>query len=44
MSIPWIQVAAVEVRSSRFGPALVVDTVTKAGGYVLGFKIEPEER
>lgn len=44
VSIPWIQISKVHVRSSKFGQALVVETVARAGGYVLGFKIEPDER
>jgi hypothetical protein len=33
----------VKVRDSKFGQALVVETVPKSGGYVLGFKIDPKE-
>ncbi len=44
VSIPWIQISKVHVRASKFGQALVVETVPRAGGYVLGFKIEPDER
>lgn len=32
------------VRESKYGPALVVNTLDTAGGYVLGFRIDPPER
>lgn len=31
-----------KVRDSKFGKALVIETSEKSGGYVLGFKMEPE--
>lgn len=33
---------SVKVRESKFGKALVIETSEKSGGYVLGFKSEPE--
>lgn len=34
----------VRVRESKYGPALVVNTLDSAGGYVLGFRVDPPER
>ena len=44
VSIPWIQLQNVRTRESRFGVALVVETVPKSGGYILGFKLDPPDR
>lgn len=44
VSIPFTQILAVKVRESKFGPALVVETNPKAGGYLLGFNTNPGER
>lgn len=33
---------SVKVRDSKFGRVLVIETSEKSGGYVLGFRIEPE--
>jgi Bardet-Biedl syndrome 5 protein len=32
------------VRESKFGRALVLETFAKAGGYILGFRVDPQER
>ena len=42
--VPWVQIKTVKVRNSRFGPALVIESSKISGGYVLGFKIDPEDR
>ncbi|KAL0024831.1 hypothetical protein WJX79_002987 [Trebouxia sp. C0005] len=44
VSIPYMQIASVRVRESKFGQALVVETHASSGGYMLGFKVEPQER
>jgi len=44
VSIPYIQMRAVKVRDSKFGTALVVESLKNAGGYVLGFRIDPPEK
>ncbi|KAJ1450095.1 Bardet-Biedl syndrome 5 protein [Pelagophyceae sp. CCMP2097] len=44
VSIPYMQMQDVRVRSSKFGPALVVETSTASGGYILGFRIDPAEK
>lgn len=32
------------IRDSKFGPALVVDTLPQSGNYTLGFRIDPPEK
>ena len=32
-----------QVRDSKFGQALVIETTAQSGGYILGFKIDPKE-
>jgi len=44
VSIPYLQMKAVKVRDSKFGVALVVETTSMSGGYVLGFRIDPMEK
>ena len=44
VSIPYLQMKAVRVRDSKFGPALVVETQQRCGGYILGFRIDPAEQ
>ena len=34
----------VRVRESKFGPALVVETSQRCGGYILGFRVDPAEQ
>uniref|UniRef100_A0A1B6DL88 BBSome complex member BBS5 PH domain-containing protein n=2 Tax=Clastoptera arizonana TaxID=38151 RepID=A0A1B6DL88_9HEMI len=41
ISLPHIQIASVKIRESRFGPALVIESSTQSGGYVLGFRLDP---
>lgn len=36
VSIPYMQIASVRVRESKFGQALVVETHSSSGGYMLG--------
>ncbi|KAF4522146.1 hypothetical protein B566_EDAN012608 [Ephemera danica] len=46
ISLPFLQIKQVRVRSSRFGEALVLATHEGpgGGGYVLGFRVDPAER
>ncbi|XP_077516479.1 Bardet-Biedl syndrome 5 protein isoform X2 [Amblyomma americanum] len=44
ISLPYLQVAAIKTRESKFGTALVIETTDRSGGYVLGFKVDPLER
>ena len=39
----FLQIRQVRIRDSKFGPALVVDTTARSGGYVLGFRLDPKE-
>lgn len=32
------------MRDSKFGRAIVLETYAKAGGYILGFRVDPRER
>ena len=44
VSIPYLQIRSLQVRKSKFGLALVIETRKSAGGYLLGFRIDPEDR
>ena len=44
VSIPYLQIKNIKVRDSKFGHALVVETSTRSGGYILGFRIDPYEK
>eukprot|EP00906_Rhabdomonas_costata_P036241 RCo050881 len=44
VSIPYLQLKSVDVRDSKFGFAVVVETTAQSGGYVLGFRVDPVER
>ncbi|KAK4318630.1 hypothetical protein Pmani_010377 [Petrolisthes manimaculis] len=44
ISLPYLQIASVKVRESKFGMALVVESCEASGGYVLGFRIDPIEK
>ena len=44
VSIPYLQMKVVRVRDSKFGPALVVETSQRCGGYILGFRVDPAEQ
>jgi len=44
VSIPYLQMKTVRVRDSKFGPALVVETSPRCGGYILGFRMDPAEQ
>ncbi len=35
---------SIRVRDSKFGMALVVETLPQSGGYVLGFRIDPNDK
>lgn len=34
----------IKIRDSKYGPALVIQTLETAGGYTLGFRIDPASR
>jgi len=44
VSLPYMQIKNIRIRESKFGLALVVETFSRAGGYILGFRIDPEDR
>lgn len=44
VSIPYLQMGSVKLRDSKFGLALVIETSSQSGAYVLGFRIDPNER
>lgn len=39
-----MQIISVRMRESKYGLALVIQTQATAGNYVLGFRIDPQER
>ncbi|VDO19639.1 unnamed protein product [Heligmosomoides polygyrus] len=44
VSVPYLQLYSCRIRESKFGLALVIETTTQSGEYVLGFRIDPPER
>ena len=44
VSIPYLQMKTIRMRDSKFGRALVVDTVARSGGYILGFRVDPQDK
>jgi len=42
VSIPYMQMKSLRIRSSKFGQAFVIETSPKSGGYILGFRMEPQ--
>lgn len=42
VSLPYIQIKSLRLRDSKFGRALVLETYAKAGGYILGFRVDPQ--
>ncbi|XP_026475570.1 Bardet-Biedl syndrome 5 protein homolog [Ctenocephalides felis] len=44
ITLPYMQIVTIQVRDSKFGPALVIIVSEQSGGYLLGFRIDPEDR
>uniref|UniRef100_A0A8R1HWV4 BBSome complex member BBS5 PH domain-containing protein n=1 Tax=Caenorhabditis japonica TaxID=281687 RepID=A0A8R1HWV4_CAEJA len=44
VSVPYLTLYSARVRESKFGMALVLETTSSSGEYVLGFRIDPQER
>lgn len=44
VSLPYMQIKSLKVRDSKFGYALVLETFSRSGGYILGFRIDPKEK
>jgi hypothetical protein len=38
------QMKSIRMRESKFGRALVIETVQRSGGYILGFRVDPQVR
>merc|ERR1712151_1221260 len=43
VSIPYLQVKSINMRNSKFGQALVLETTQHSGSYILGFRADPIE-
>merc|ERR1712084_66101 len=41
VSIPYLQMKNINVRNSKFGQAVVIETTASSGGYILGFRADP---
>lgn len=44
VSIPYLQMKDIKLRDSKFGPALVIETSQRSGGYILGFRVDPQSK
>lgn len=44
ISLPYMQMVNLRIRESKYGLALVIQTAPTAGNYVLGFRIDPQEK
>ncbi|PAA63444.1 hypothetical protein BOX15_Mlig027626g1, partial [Macrostomum lignano] len=44
ISVPYMQMKSVRIRDSKFGLALVIETMAQSGGYVLGFRVDPADK
>jgi Bardet-Biedl syndrome 5 protein len=44
ISLPYMQMINLRIRESKYGLALVIQTAQTAGNYVLGFRIDPQEK
>ena len=44
VSVPYLQIVRGMIRESKFGRAMVLETQAKCGGYILGFRIFPDNK
>ncbi|KAB0792501.1 hypothetical protein PPYR_14468 [Photinus pyralis] len=44
ISLPYLQINSIRIRDSKFGRALVITCNQTSGGYILGFRIDPEDQ
>ncbi|AYU76980.1 hypothetical protein, conserved [Leishmania donovani] len=44
VSVPYLQFVGLRSQMSKFGQALVIETSSYAGNFVLGFRVDPEEK
>lgn len=42
MSLPYLQLHAIDIRNSKYGHALVLTCKERGGGYILGFRLDQE--
>ncbi|EGI68660.1 PREDICTED: Bardet-Biedl syndrome 5 protein homolog [Acromyrmex echinatior] len=41
VSIPYLTIGNITIRTSKFGPTLVILSTEASGGYILGFRVNP---
>ena len=41
VSVPYLQIKILDIKKSKFGKALIIETTQDSGNYVLGFRIDP---
>ncbi|XP_058802061.1 Bardet-Biedl syndrome 5 protein homolog [Phymastichus coffea] len=41
VSMPYLTIANMNVRNSKFGPTLVINSTEASGSYILGFRVDP---
>ncbi|KAF5292903.1 hypothetical protein FQR65_LT11155 [Abscondita terminalis] len=44
ISLPYLQIDSIRIRDSKFGKALVIICTEGSGGYILGFRVDPEDK
>ncbi|VEN56505.1 unnamed protein product [Callosobruchus maculatus] len=44
ISLPYLQIDNICIRESKFGIALVITSTESSGGFILGFKVDPEDK
>ncbi|XP_017790163.1 PREDICTED: Bardet-Biedl syndrome 5 protein homolog [Habropoda laboriosa] len=44
ISIPYLIIANITIKDSKFGPSLVIASTETSGGYILGFRVNPIQK
>ncbi|XP_076243056.1 Bardet-Biedl syndrome 5 protein isoform X2 [Calliopsis andreniformis] len=44
VSVPYLVIASITIKNSKFGPSLVIVSTESNGGYVLGFRVTPLQK
>ncbi|CAG9766845.1 unnamed protein product [Ceutorhynchus assimilis] len=44
ISLPYLQVDSIRIRDSKFGKALVIKSTERSGNFILGFKVDSEDK
>ncbi|KAF7997131.1 hypothetical protein HCN44_005408 [Aphidius gifuensis] len=44
VSLPYLVMSSANIRSSKFGPTLVIASTEGSGGYILGFRVDPIQK